>query len=107
MEEVDEPRREVLGRLSNALGILREDFFVDVPHTSTTANAEECLRLWFKIATDDGRRQALEALRAIADTEGRSPPSKPDPVGANIMPAIMLQQAGPYCLPSHKLSGSR
>lgn len=33
------------------------------------AEANECLRLWWRIRTPQGRRRALEALRALAASE--------------------------------------
>jgi hypothetical protein len=42
-----------------------EDFFTD----TVLPDVAECLHLWFKIKTSDGRLRALEALRVIAEKE--------------------------------------
>lgn len=67
MRESDEPTRAILQRIADSLDVPIERFFTD----SMPLEAEECLRLWFKIKTPDGRYRALEALRVIADEEIR------------------------------------
>jgi hypothetical protein len=65
-----EPNQTVLRRLADTLGISVERFFADAPALDSVANEDECLRLWSRIETEAGRRQALEALRMISDHEG-------------------------------------
>lgn len=69
MADPDPTRQAVLHRLADTLDIPVERFFTDRPHLEGAASADECLRLWFSIATEDGRQQALEALKAIAASE--------------------------------------
>lgn len=59
----------VLSRLASVLNVPVERFFADVPPPETDISADECLRLWSKIKTSEGRRQAMEALRVIAELE--------------------------------------
>lgn len=64
----------LLQRLGDVLGIPIEHFFAANSHNGALAepaDTAECLRLWSKIQTAEGRRQALEALQLIARTEGR------------------------------------
>ena len=60
-----EPDRVILERIADALGVPVERFFT----SSSSVDTEECLRLWSMIKTQEGRRRAVEALRAIADRE--------------------------------------
>jgi transcriptional regulator with XRE-family HTH domain len=65
MEKSAEPDRAILKRIAEALDVPVERFFSD----SLTANADECLYLWSRIRTAEGRLRALEALRSIADED--------------------------------------
>lgn len=69
MDKIDAPRWALLHRLAAALGIPVERFLSDAPPMEATAQADACLRLWSEIRTEEGRRQALEALRAILERE--------------------------------------
>lgn len=69
MADTDRGTRAVLHRLADTLGIPVEQFFTGKPDLEGTAGADECLRLWFQIATEGGRQQALAALKAIAALE--------------------------------------
>jgi pyrroloquinoline quinone (PQQ) biosynthesis protein C len=65
MTNVVDPEWDALQRIARALGVPVEQLFANNPPVST----DECLRLWSKITTDEGRRQALNALRMIVDLE--------------------------------------
>jgi transcriptional regulator with XRE-family HTH domain len=65
MEKSAAPDRAILKRIAEALGVPVERFFSD----SLPVNADECLYLWSRIRTAEGRLRALEALRSIADEE--------------------------------------
>lgn len=69
MRKFDEPDWATLHRLADALGVPVERFFAEKPPAGEAASTDECLRLWFKIETEEGRRQALEALRGVAERE--------------------------------------
>jgi transcriptional regulator with XRE-family HTH domain len=66
MAKPREPDRAVLQRIADALGVPVERFFTG----SLPVSADECLYLWSRIRTAEGRLRALEALRAIAVEEG-------------------------------------
>lgn len=66
MGNFNDPRRALLHQIAEALGVPVERFFTG----SMCTDANECLRLWSRIRTEAGRRQALEALRAIIEREG-------------------------------------
>ncbi|WP_157862038.1 hypothetical protein [Methylobacterium sp. Leaf361] len=72
MEKSDDRCWAALDRLADALGISRERFFVEAPHAGTTVSTDECLRLWSEIETEEGRRQALQALQTIVRLEEAS-----------------------------------
>ncbi|MFK5600583.1 hypothetical protein ACFZ8E_26880 [Methylobacterium sp. HMF5984] len=65
MEKSADPQRAILRRIADKLGVPVEQFFTG----NLPLDADDCLRLWLRIKTDEGRRQALEALRAIAEIE--------------------------------------
>lgn len=65
MEKSADPQRAVLRRIADKLGVPVEQFFTG----NLSSDADECLRLWLRIKTDEGRRKALEALRAVAELE--------------------------------------
>jgi transcriptional regulator with XRE-family HTH domain len=65
MDKSAEPDRAILKRIGEALGVPVERFFSD----SLPDNADECLYLWSRIRTAEGRLRALEALRSIADED--------------------------------------
>lgn len=60
-----EPERVKLKQIADALGVPVERFFGDI----ISSGVDECLLMWSKIKTPEGRLRALEALRAIADKE--------------------------------------
>lgn len=73
MEKVSASSRMLMKRLADALGIQIEHFFAENSHNcalAEPADTAECLRLWLKIRTVEGRCQALEALHLIVKTEG-------------------------------------
>jgi transcriptional regulator with XRE-family HTH domain len=69
MKKFDEPGQAILRRIAAALDVPLEQFLTNQPPAAAKADAEECLRLWFKITTEQGQWQALEALRIIAQQE--------------------------------------
>lgn len=69
ISDTDTPNLAALRRIADALGVPVERFFTDTLSSGLIADADECLRLWARIATEEGRRQALEALRVIAKME--------------------------------------
>lgn len=71
MKRLMPPKHAVLRKIADALGVPVEHFFTDRPSTKADATTDECLHLWGKITTEAGQRQALEALRTIADDESR------------------------------------
>ena len=66
MTKDSESGRAILTRLSETLGLPVERFFTDKLCMEAWEGADECLRLWSEIRTEEGRQQALEALRTIA-----------------------------------------
>jgi hypothetical protein len=71
MRENEQAETAVLRRVADALGMTVDRFFTAAQARGTDINSDECLRLWSEIATEDGRRQALEAMRAIIGREQR------------------------------------
>jgi len=65
MAKSAEPDRAALQRIADALGVPVERFSTG----SLPVNVDECLYLWSRIRTVEGRRRAVEALRTIADEE--------------------------------------
>jgi pyrroloquinoline quinone (PQQ) biosynthesis protein C len=65
MTNAVDPEWDALQRIARALGVPVEQLFANNPPNNT----DECLRLWSEITTDEGRRQALNALRMIVDLE--------------------------------------
>ena len=65
MLEPTEPNWATLQRIADALGVPVEQFLTGALPVDT----EECLRLCSMIKTEEGRRRAVEALRAIVDGE--------------------------------------
>lgn len=65
MEKIDAPCWAILDRLADALGVAPNHFFMDQPPADPPASADECMRLWSEITTEEGRQQALQALRVI------------------------------------------
>ncbi|WP_267428323.1 hypothetical protein [Methylobacterium sp. GC_Met_2] len=61
----------ILDLIAAALDVPVERFFVSGSSAKTAAATDECLRLWDKITTDQGRLKALEALRLIVELEQR------------------------------------
>ena len=53
--------------MAAVLGIPIESFFDEHEEVGRLFESSECLRLWDKIKTADGRRRALECLRELAD----------------------------------------
>ena len=62
-------RQKALRQIADALGKPVECFFADPVSTQSSVDAGECLRLWSEIKSDEGRRQALQALRAIVELD--------------------------------------
>ena len=69
MGKFDDPKRDVLHSIADALGVPVEQFYSDGPAPRTSTGEDDCLRLWSRIRTEEGRAQALEALQAIVDEE--------------------------------------
>ncbi|WCS23747.1 hypothetical protein LOK46_21650 [Methylobacterium sp. NMS14P] len=69
MEKFNPPAQVLLCRVADALGIPVDSFLTDPLPEEMALTTEQCLRLWSEIKTDEGRQQALEALRAIAEQE--------------------------------------
>ncbi|KQO59049.1 hypothetical protein ASF24_12710 [Methylobacterium sp. Leaf86] len=65
MEESDKRVAALLQRIAHEIGVPVQQFYND----STPLDASECLSLWFKIRTQEGRYRALQALRAIVEDE--------------------------------------
>ena len=63
MNKPAEPGRAILQRIADDLGVPVEQFFT----SSVRSEADEYLRLWLRIKTQEGRLRALEAVRTIAD----------------------------------------
>ena len=68
MDYSAEPDRAILQRIADALGMSVEQFFTG----NLPVDESECLRLWNRIKTLEGRRRALEALRKIVDEDPKS-----------------------------------
>ena len=69
--DMDTPSLAALRRIADALGVTVERFFTEEPSLEAVTDADACLRLWSKITTEEGRRQALKALRVIVEMEQR------------------------------------
>jgi hypothetical protein len=69
MNDSDEREWAALHRLAKVLDVPTEQFFTGPPQPVSAVSADECLRLWSRIKTPEGRLRALEALRVIAATE--------------------------------------
>jgi hypothetical protein len=69
MPKPDKTSLVILERIATALGVPVEQFVTNDLRSETVPRADECLRLWFKIKTPEGRRRALESLRAIGESE--------------------------------------
>ena len=65
MTEPAQTTRIVLQRIADALDVPVQRFFDE----RMPSDADECLRLWLKIKTQEGRHRALEALREIGNEE--------------------------------------
>jgi transcriptional regulator with XRE-family HTH domain len=61
-----------LFKIAKALDIPVEWFFAARSHSDISAERDEYLRLWSEIGTEEGRRQALQALRSIVELEEAS-----------------------------------
>ena len=72
MKNLDEPAWAVLRKIAGALGVPVERFFAARSSSDVLSGEDECLRLWSEIKTEEGRRHALEALKAIAELEQTS-----------------------------------
>jgi hypothetical protein len=69
MDDIDEREWAVLHKLAKVLDVPIERFFAGPPQPVSAISADECLRLWSRIKTPEGRLRALEALRVIAAGE--------------------------------------
>ena len=70
MEKFYDPKQAILHSIADALGVPVEQFYGGDPALKTTTGEDDCLCVWRKIKTDDGRARALMALQSIADEEG-------------------------------------
>jgi transcriptional regulator with XRE-family HTH domain len=77
MDDLDAPSARTLQLISDILHIPIGRFFTDGGPLDPSGT-QECLRLWFSIATEEGRVQALAALRGIIDAE-RDRSTRPQP----------------------------
>lgn len=62
-----------LQQVADALGMPVEQFFAANAHSDVVAEAAEtadCLDLWSRIRTAEGRRRVLDTLRVIVRAEG-------------------------------------
>lgn len=74
MDDPDKLIRARLTRIARALDLPPDHFSSPAARVAdaseaTFAEASECLRLWQRIGTPERRRRALEALRALADSD--------------------------------------
>ena len=69
METFDTPAHALLRQIADALGVPVQRLFAGTSSAEPAASADECLQVWSRIRTDEGRQQALQALRAIAALE--------------------------------------
>ena len=69
MGKFDNPKPDLLRSIADALGVSVERFFVGNSPGDVASYTDDCLRLWSRIKTDEGRARALRALQAIADEE--------------------------------------
>ena len=69
MEEFNPPEAAILRQIADALGIPVERFLTLEPPSEGAEGMNECLNLWLKIRTSEGRRKALNGLRAIIESE--------------------------------------
>ncbi|MBY0251552.1 MAG: hypothetical protein K2X54_09255 [Methylobacterium organophilum] len=77
MDDLDASSARTLQLISDILHLPIGRFFTDEGPLDPSG-AQECSRLWFLIATEEGRVQALAALRGIIDAEhDRSPRPQP------------------------------
>lgn len=67
--DIDTPSLAALQRIADTLGVTVERFFTEEPSLGAVTDADACLRLWSRITTEEGRRQALKALWVIAELE--------------------------------------
>lgn len=56
-----------VGQIADALDVPVDYFYADSSVRGGGAGADECLRLWFRIVTPEGRRRALELLRVLSE----------------------------------------
>lgn len=69
MTDADDVSRFSLRRIADVLGVPVERFFTRERTSEGLDGAGECLNLWLRIRTPEGRRKALESLRAIVESE--------------------------------------
>ncbi len=63
----DAVRLAKLTAMAASLNVSVESFFADTEAAKHLAWASECVRLWDRIKTAEGRRRALAYLRELAD----------------------------------------
>ncbi|MDO9428383.1 MAG: hypothetical protein Q7T93_16320 [Methylobacterium sp.] len=66
-EDPDAQIRARLRMIAETLNLPTEYFYIEPTTPGSVADANECLRLWSRIRTPEGRRRALEILRALGD----------------------------------------
>ncbi|MCJ2059548.1 hypothetical protein MKL09_23780 [Methylobacterium sp. J-048] len=71
MSGADRLRTQTLRTLSEILGIPVEHFFDGDLPADGIGDPNECLRLWSRIRTREGRERALTCLRTIVEDERR------------------------------------
>ena len=71
MNQHEPPEHPVVQKIADALGVPVACFFANPRSTGPASGEDECLRLWGEIRTEEGRRQALQLLRVIAQMERR------------------------------------
>lgn len=67
---IDDPDAQIRTRvrlIAETLNLPAEYFYTEPTVPGSVAEANECLRLWSRIRTPEGRRRALEVLRALVD----------------------------------------
>lgn len=67
MEQPFAREHAMLQKISDLLGVPIESFLASSLPLNSDMNTQQCLRLWHEISTEDGRKEALNALRAIAN----------------------------------------
>lgn len=72
MDDLDARSKRTLRLIADIMRTPIGRFFAD-EGPPDPSGAQECLRLWFMIATDEGRARALAALHSVIDAERDQP----------------------------------